>query len=65
MYKQTRDLEGEILHLLVGKRFYIKQIADELKISRVTADKYLSRLEAKRLVECEFVGIAKLYWVSE
>jgi predicted ArsR family transcriptional regulator len=65
MYKPERNLENEIIGLLSNTRMYIKQISEELDVSRATAEKYLSILEAKGELEHEFLGVAKLYWVKK
>jgi len=40
---------------------HIDLIAKMLGMSRVTASKYLSTLEAKGLVECKTIGVSKIY----
>ena len=57
------DFEKNILKLLSNNRangLYIAEIADSLKINRITATKYIAKLEGAKKVWIRNVGRAKV-----
>ncbi|MEM7819683.1 MAG: HTH domain-containing protein [Candidatus Aenigmatarchaeota archaeon] len=61
--KSTKSMEKLILNILRNSdlSLTIEEIAEKVKIHRITASKYLAILEAKGFVKHRDVGKAKLY----
>ena len=57
--------ESVILKILKKKPMTIDNVAKNLRISRITASKYLAVMEAKEMIAYEEVGRAKLYSVKK
>ncbi len=57
--------EGIILGLLKKNPMTIDNVSKNLKMSRITASKYLAVMEAKKMIAHEEVGRAKLYSVRK
>ena len=57
--------ETNIINILKKSKsdLSIQQIADEIKVNRITASKYLAILEAKGIVTHRNIGKAKLFSV--
>jgi len=57
--------ESDIINILKKSKndLSIQQIADEIKVNRITASKYLAVMEAKGIIRHRVVGKAKLFSV--
>ena len=54
-------IEESIISAIKGKELMIEEIAEAVKINRITAAKYLAVLEAKGAVKYRPIGKAKLF----
>ena len=58
------EIEENIVSLLASKKMSIKEIAEELGISRQTASKYIYALKVKGLIDYRELGRAKVCFLS-
>ena len=56
--------EKELLNVLNKGKFTTSELVSRVNMSKVTALKYLSGLEEKKMVNCEEIGTAKLWYLK-